>query len=298
LASALAAGDGVLVWDRAGGLPRWVVGDARRSGRLTRALPGVFVDTSRACDPDVRRRAALAYAAGDGALSFTSALGLWGLLDEGAATAVHVTVPRSSSIRSRAWLVVHRPRGADTNGVDAVMRRGLSVTRVERALVDAWSVLPPGRRREPVIRAVNDRITNAARIGEALASASRLKGLAELRRLTDLLAEGCRSELEIWGHDRIFTGPGMPPFARQVPIALGARTVYLDVFAEREQVDFELDGAATHGDLRQREIDLRRDAALAGRGILVVRFTHRRLLAEPAAVRSEVLSILRVRRHP
>jgi very-short-patch-repair endonuclease len=293
LASALAAGGGVLVWDRAGPLPRWLVDDARRAGGLVRPLPGVFIDAARAADPEARRRAALAYSRG--ALSFTTALAVWGLIEEGPGAPIHVTVPRSSVVRSRAWMVVHRSPWADA---DTVPRRGLRVTRVERALVDSWSMLPLARRRDPVIRAVNERFTTAPRIEEAIADAPRLKGRAELRRLVGLLAAGCRSELEIWAHDRVFTGSGMPRFSRQVPITLGTRTVYLDVFAESERVNFELDGSTTHGDPHQREIDLRRDAALATRGILVVRFTHRRLVAEPESVRSEILAILRSRRPP
>ena len=45
--------------------------------------------------------------------------------------------------------------------------------------------------------------------------------------------------------------------------------MYLNVYAERERVDIELDGATTHGDPRQREIDLRRDALLATLGIVL-----------------------------
>jgi very-short-patch-repair endonuclease len=55
------------------------------------------------------------------------------------------------------------------------------------------------------------------------------------------------------------------------------RSVYLDAYAERE-------------------VDLRRDAHLAALGVLVVRFTHRRLVHETAAVREEVLAILIQRR--
>jgi very-short-patch-repair endonuclease len=81
----------------------------------------------------------------------------------------------------------------------------------------------------------------------------------------------------------------MPTFRRQVPIRLGRRTIYLDMLAERERVNIELDGATTHGDPRQREIDLRRDALLATVGILVVRFAHRRLVHEADEVRRETL---------
>ncbi|MFC0505742.1 DUF559 domain-containing protein [Micromonospora costi] len=57
----------------------------------------------------------------------------------------------------------------------------------------------------------------------------------------------------------------------------------------------ELDGATSHGDLRQREVDLRRDALLATVGILVVRFSHHRLVREPEAVRRETLALLAAR---
>jgi len=72
--------------------------------------------------------------------------------------------------------------------------------------------------------------------------------------------------------------------------------MYLDLYAEEERVDVELDGAGVHGDPRQREIDLRRDALLATVGVLVVRFSHRRLVQEAGAVRREVVEILAARR--
>ncbi len=72
--------------------------------------------------------------------------------------------------------------------------------------------------------------------------------------------------------------------------------MYVDLYAEREQVAIELDGATTHGDPRQREIDLRRDSLLATVGILTVRFSHRRLVHEPDQVRRETLAILAGRR--
>lgn len=72
--------------------------------------------------------------------------------------------------------------------------------------------------------------------------------------------------------------------------------LYLDMLAERERVNIELDGATAHGSPGQREIDLRRDALLASSGILVVRFAHRRLVREVDEVRRETLAILATRR--
>lgn len=176
-----------------------------------------------------------------------------------------------------------------------MIRGNLRVVRIERALVEAWPLLAPAERPESVIGAVNQRLTTPDRIGVALMALPRLSGRAELRVLLDRLAAGCRSALEIWGHDHVFTGPGMPRFQRQVRIQVANRTMYLDVYAERERVAFELDGAATHGDPRQREIDLRRDALLATVGIMVVRFSHRRLVHDTAQVRREIIAILATR---
>jgi hypothetical protein len=64
-------------------------------------------------------------------------------------------------------------------------------------------------------------------------------------------------------------------------------------------VNFELDGASVHGNRRQREIDLRRDALLATLGVLVVRFTHHRLVYETASAGDprDSRSATRDRRH-
>lgn len=205
---------------------------------------------------------------------------------------MHIDLSTESGMRSLPHLVMrHRP-GLAVEPPHVVMRGGLPVTRLDRTLVDCWPLLPPVNRSSLLIRAVNDRLTTPQRLAAALAEVPRLPGRAAVRGLVDRLAAGCRSPLEIWGHDHVFTGPGMPTFTRQARIRVGARTIYLDMFAEAERVNIELDGATSHGDPAEREIDLRRDALLATVGILVVRFSHRRLTTDPATVRQETLAIL------
>ncbi|GGO27668.1 hypothetical protein GCM10011576_52510 [Micromonospora parathelypteridis] len=289
-------------------VPQWALQQACHNGELVRVLPEVFVAAhlvgaspgdpvlSR-LEPALGQRAALAWADGSGALSHLSALSVWGVRPQAVGDLVHLSAPASASLRTRAGLVVHRRRGLAIEPPQVVVRRGLTVTRLEQALVDSWPTLPPLERRAPVIRAVNDWLATPERLTDALEGAPKLIDRAALRTLLGKLADGCRSPLEIWGHEKVFTGPAMPAFRRQVPIRLGRRTSYLDMFAERERVNIELDGATTHGDPRQREIDLRRDALLATIGILVVRFTHRRLVYEVDAVRRETLAILATRRN-
>ncbi|HEX5596938.1 MAG TPA: DUF559 domain-containing protein, partial [Micromonosporaceae bacterium] len=273
-------------------LPVGVVEAACRAGQLRRVLPAVYADAALVggepgsgdialadLPAELRQRAVAVYADGRGAFSHLSALEVWGLRRQPAGEVLHLSVPAGIGLRTtREELLVHHRRNFVLAPPQVVIRRGLPVTRLESALVDAWPLLPAAERRAPLIDAVNGRLTTPERIGDALAAAPRLTGRAELRHLVQLLAIGCRSPLEIWGHEQVFVGPGMPAFQRQVPVRLGQRTVYLDLYAKRERVNIELDGATTHGDPRQREVDLRRDSQLAALGILVVRFSHRRLL--------------------
>ncbi|WP_225854459.1 DUF559 domain-containing protein [Micromonospora sp. ALFpr18c] len=304
--------------DRRGGLatrrdvlrvaPPWTLQSACRAGRLVRVLPQVYVDATLVrdtptelpilarIDPELARRAALAYGGGRAALSRLTALDVWGLRRQPPGEPMHLDLPVGSGLSGRPHLVVRRRPGFTTEPPHAVIRRGVPVTRLDRTLVDCWPLLPTVDRAGVLIRAVNDRLTTPQRLVAALGEVPRLIDRPALRALVDRLAAGCRSPLEIWGHDHVFTGPGMPAFTRQARVRVGGRTIYLDMFAEAERVDIELDGATSHGDPTEREIDLRRDALLATKGILVVRFSHRRLLADPAQVRQETLAILASRR--
>ncbi|MFC4147437.1 endonuclease domain-containing protein [Micromonospora mangrovi] len=262
----------------------------------TRSGPAGWLPLLGCLDPELARRAALAHADGRAALGSVTALDVWGLRAPHPEEPVHLDVPAGTGLRSRPHLRVHHREGFAVEPPQVIIRAGLPVVRLERALVDAWPLLPAADRPASLIKAVNGRLTTPERVSLALADAPRLAGRADLRALLARLAAGCRSPLEIWGHDHLFAGPEMPVFQRQVRVQARGRSVYLDVYAERERVDFELDGATTHGDPRQREVDLRRDALLATLGILVVRFSHRRLVHETAEVRREIHAILADRR--
>ncbi|MDG4810358.1 DUF559 domain-containing protein [Micromonospora sp. WMMD1120] len=304
--------------DRRGGLatrhevlsvaPPWTLQGACRTGRLARVLPEVYVDTAllrgtppelpvlARMEPELARRAALAYGGDRAALSRLTALDVWGLRRQPPGEPVHLDLPANSGRRAWPHLVVRHRAGFVAEAPHVVIRGGSRVTRLDRTLVDCWPLLPMGDRPSVLIRAVNDRRTTPQRLVAALHEVPRLPDRWALRRLVARLAAGCRSPLEIWGHDHVFTGPGMPIFARQARVRVGTRTIYLDMFAEAERVNIELDGATSHGDPAEREIDLRRDALLATAGIVVVRFSHRRLIADPAQVRQETLTILASRR--
>ncbi|MET7947007.1 DUF559 domain-containing protein [Micromonospora sp. NPDC005324] len=309
--SLLVRGDGLVTRrDLLRAAPAWTIQTARRANQLVRLLPGVYGDAVlirhattdlpmlARVEWDVARRAALAYAGGRGALSRLTALDVWGLRRQPPGEPLYLDLLRGSGLRDRPHLVVAHRSAFAIAPPQVVARGGLQVVRLDRTLVDCWALLAPVDRSSLLIRTVNDRLTTPQRLAAALTEVPRMPDRGALGDLLDRLAAGCRSPLEIWGHDHVFTGPGMPTFTRQARVRVGARTFYLDMFAEAERVNIELDGATSHGDPAEREIDLRRDALLASIGILVVRFTHRRLTADPVQVRRETVAILANRARP
>ncbi|NUR70556.1 MAG: DUF559 domain-containing protein [Hamadaea sp.] len=285
----------VIVSNLADSVPRWVVDNAVRTGELIRLWPGVYrYAEGPVVDP---RRAVIAYAGDQAALSHTSALVVWGLVATEPDGVFHVTVPRERRLRSRAGLVVHTRDSFTLTPPEVVQRSGLPVTALDDSLVAAWPLAAEPQRVGIVLDAIGERLTLPIRIAEAVGRTRTVVDRASLVRLVDRLAGGCRSQLELFGADHVFTGPDLPDFRRQVPVIVAGRTFYLDLYAERERVDIELDGASWHGSAQQRERDVRRDAALATVGILVVRYTYRRLVSDSEGVRRELGRILARRRN-
>ncbi|HZM80440.1 MAG TPA: DUF559 domain-containing protein [Candidatus Limnocylindrales bacterium] len=267
----------------------WILPNAARAGKMVQLFPGVYVEKQRRHEEHVRRVAALRYVNGRGALSHTTALAVWRIgWDEPPRAPIHATVPPPVRLPGAKGLVLHRHRGFG----ETLRRGGLTVVPLDEALVHSWPLLPDSQRAGVVISLITGHDLTAAAVTRRLAETPKLAGAAELRRVLRLLAAGCHSPLELWGALNVFTGPGMPPLLRQYPVA-GYR---LDLYAERERVAFELDGAKFHSGKVERERDLRRDATLAALGIQVVRFTYDRLMSEPDEVRRQVLAILAARR--
>lgn len=267
------------------------------AGLVVRLFPRVYADAALAAEPRVLRRAAVAATRGRGALSHLSALDLWDLpVPEAALSRHHVSVPEDCHIRGDERLVVHRRRGFTNAPPHAVTRDGLDVVRLDRAVVESWPLLQDEHQRAPAILAVRQRLTLPSRLLQTARDIPNLPGSASLSVLLGLLADGCHSELEIWGCLHVFWHPSLPEPRRQVPVRLGSRTIYLDSLYEEELVNVELDGAAYHSSAAQRERDIRRDAALARRGIQVVRYSPLRMRTETDAVRAEFVEVLEVRR--
>jgi hypothetical protein len=165
-------------------------------------------------------------------------------------------VDPTKSARGVAGVLLHR-----SPGVDAERRRvdSMSVTTVERSVVDTWARPAPLRRpdvRAAAITAVRRRMCAARDLRFELDRQPRLAGRAELARLVDLLAAGCQSELEIWGCLQVLRAPGMPPFVQQRRVAVGGEVFLLDAAYDEVKLAVEMDGAAWHGSKARRERDI------------------------------------------
>ena len=263
-------------------------------GKLIRLQPGVFALPTAAVDWRTRIAAALAVRKA-GVASHVTALALWELVEHPPGP-VHMTVDLNQSWRGTTGVSVHR-----SAGVDDERRRveGLSVTSVERSLVDTWGRPAPLRRpelRAAVISAVRRRLCMARELGFELDRRPRLAGRAELARLVGLLANGCQSELEIWGCLTVLKAPGMPPFVQQRRVGVDGEVFFLDAAYDEVKLAVEMDGAAWHGSRQQRERDIRRDALLATVGWQTLRFGFRRMTTAPEACRRDIRAAYASRR--
>ncbi|MCV2491654.1 type IV toxin-antitoxin system AbiEi family antitoxin domain-containing protein [Geodermatophilus sp. YIM 151500] len=269
-------------------LQRWL-----SAGRLVRLRPGVYAAPGAASD--WRVRAAAAVAGRKAVLSHATALALWNLAPHPSGP-VHVTVDENGSARGSDRVVVHRASGAwdDRRRVD-----GLPVVSVERAVVESWGLRggsTPGDVRAAAITAVRRRLCSPRELGYELQRSTRLRGRAALVSLVDLLADGCQSELEIWGCLRLLRGQGMPGFVRQRRVVVRGEVFFLDAACEEAMLAVELDGAAWHGSQTQRERDIRRDALLATVGWQTLRFGYRRIMQATEHCQAEIIAVAASRR--
>lgn len=295
--------------ERLGGVATWAdlsratsagaVSRAVASGAVLQPLPRVLLLPGLLADPDSRDLAALLHAGPPTQLSHLSALRRWQLpVPPGElAERVHLVVaasrrPRPSSGRVLVPVQVHRTR----TGSPGRRRDGVPVVSRERAVVESWPLLTGSDQRAPAVVAVRRRMTTAARVREGLDRHPCLPGRAGLRDLLHEIDAGCRSELELWGYEQVFTGPESTELERQVPVRVAGQSFVLDAFDRRALLALEVDGRQYHEGPFQRERDLARDAAVAELGILTVRYPHRRLTTEPHGCRQQVLRLMAVRR--
>jgi hypothetical protein len=265
------------------------------SGRLVRVHPGWVTLPKWSDEWTVRAHAATGYTGGT--LSHTSALVAHGLIDR-PGFRVDVTLPMHHRLRSGRRLRIHRSR----RPCRLTMAGGLAATTVERALVDTWGDAHRGRRssryidltRNAVLRATREQKATMADLEAELVAVPRLPGLVQLRDLLTDAGRGSQSQLEILGL-RALLAAGLPPPQLQHEIDLGSATLHVDAAWPEVKLAVEFDGAAYHSSPEDWQRDLRRDAALAALGWVVLRFSWADVTERPTFCGQQVMAAYRRR---
>lgn len=260
------------------------------SGRWARLHPGVY-QVGPPSDGWLPRLRAAVLAAGPGAAaSHRSAFVLWGL--DGIATRlVEVTVPYTHGPVPEGT-VVHRTR----RDLPRTEVEGVTVTTVERTLLDAAGMLPRLVVAKGLDSAVRRGLTTPLALWEAI-SLQGGRGVRGTRPLSSLVAAleesgetGSPAETELLQAMRR-AGIPEPVLQWEVVIADGRRFV-VDFGWPTLLKGVEVDGLDAHAGPEQLENDLRRQNALLDAGIELRRFSAREVRRDPKGVVATIAGFL------
>lgn len=268
------------------GFSQFRIRSALRNGRWQAGLPGVVVLHNGPVSSDQLLRCALTYAGPASFLSHATAALIQGLRVR-ATDLVHVTIPHSRHPRSHGFVVVHqslRPCRLERNG-------DLRWSEPARTVVDLAAVLPTRDDvRALVSDAVQRRLMSVAQL-EAAAAVVPRRGSRWLFEAIEDVAAGTRSMGES-RFRRAVRRAGLPEPAWNVSIETLHGTVILDAVWDEAGVAVEIDGARWHLDAAAWEADQRRQNAIQASGIVVLRFSVRRLTHDVEGVIAEIRAVL------
>ena len=217
----------------------------------------------------------------DAVLSHTAAAALWGMLRGGAVT--EVTVPTTAGRQKRDGILVHRQR---LPGSHVTTHRGVPVTNPIRTLLDLAAVASVSVLFRAFEQAqVRLHLPPAPLAAEVIARPRR-RGNAKLRRVLagSVDPAAVRSVLEL-RFLRMCAAHGVP--RPQVNVRIGPWTP--DFLWPDRRLVVETDGYDFHRTAAARRRDARKDEAMRGLGLTVVRLTWADVTALPAATAQRVL---------
>jgi very-short-patch-repair endonuclease len=248
--------------------------DRTTAGRLHRIHRGVYsVGHGRLSDQG--RWMAAVLACGKWAvLSHLSAAELWGIRrrvrrlseagERGRHGSVHVTVAKTSGMRRRSGILLHR--SSTLIAAHCTRRDGIPVTTPSRTLADLRPLLSP------------------AEFGQALREAEFLR-----LPITDRFeSEGDRTELE-----SAFLALCRRHRLSRPEVNVEVDRFVVDFLWRQRRLIAEVDGWASHRTRSAFEEDRARDARLAVLGFRVVRVTWRQVRNDTAGVAETIRAILR-----
>jgi hypothetical protein len=201
---------------------------------------------------------------------------------------VEVTIPTACGVSARAGASVRRAELADA---EIVQRRRMPATSPLRTAVDLGSRLPLVEAVVAVDMALHRGLIDLGALHSHLAAHPRRKGVAALRRVTDLADPGAESAMETRLRPLLVLA-GLPRPESQVRLydrrgrLLGRPDLYYGV----RSLCLEYDGGLHRDRLVE---DHRRQNRLLNAGFRILRFTAADVLQTPNAVVAQVRDALR-----
>lgn len=251
-----------------------------RQGHLHRLYRGVYAVGQPQLEQRGRLWAAILWAGNGACLGGATALWWWGVLPFEPRD-IHLLARKELPLAAGIQLLVRRLVA------QPVLHRGVPVCSLERALVDSARQLPLPRLRKAVSDALYRKLTTVEAIESALGRGR--PGAALVRECLEPHRESptrTRSELE----ERfllICERQHLP--APQVNARLAGFEV--DFSWPDARLVVEVDGPG-HSEVKQQDLDRRREMTLRRAGYSVVRYTARQLHQDPVAVAIDVHSNL------
>lgn len=263
---------------------------ALRTGTLVRLMRGVYVAGEHQDSFAARAHAALRWAGPRGALTGEAALFLWRAVDE-APPLIDVTLRSGTGRQAPPWIrIVYTGTPFPT-----AEWQSLALALPEVALIHAFGRIDPDSRESVVYKAIGHGHVRVAALREEISRTPRVRGREALLRTIKAITAGSESHLERIGSATVFNTAQLQRLLRQHKVRAEGRRHRLDFYDPKTRTAIELDGAAFHGALHQRERDLRRDAVLAAQGILTLRFGYHDVVERPGWCREIVIETLRSR---
>jgi very-short-patch-repair endonuclease len=229
-------------------------------------------------------------------LSHRSAAGLCGLRPDNRAN-TGVSLP-SRSARSRPGIDVHR--SVTLTPADRTVKDGIPCTTLARTLLDLAEVDSPRGVERAIEQAEVLRLFDLRAVEEVIARANGRRGAAVLTAVLARLEEPALTDTEL--EERFLTlcrAASLPsPVVNEWLVIDDEPAIKADFLWREKRLVVETDGWESHGTRQAFERDRRRDERLKLAGYEPLRFTRRRIIAEPGGVMRTVAELMARRTAP
>lgn len=271
----------------AGVHPRWLHRQVATE-RLICVHPGVLRLPDLKMDLDARFRAALLQAGPDAALSHTSALEIYGLLEDWDHGTIHVAVPRAG-VRSCPGVSIHkRPRGV-VERVD-----GLPVVSPKDALVGGADLIDITNLRFPAMKAVQIGLLSPGGLADLAGVPMRAR--AVIRLVGEEALAGAESGGEA-NYYRLLLDSHLPVPKLQKWVNTSEGWKRIDAYWEELALGCEIDGERFHGDKQARDRDRTRRNAIQATAVKLFDFSVEEVMRSQRRVLEETEANLLARAH-